>query len=426
MKNIPERGKKPAVKSVFYDDFSEGIRGDVWRALNERWKSQNNNGYSEDNCMFTTDPEAVAAEGATGGLVIIASNGDFAREEGRKRQGGGIVTKRLFGPGRYEVRMKAVPRAGQCSACWTYFNDWSLEYESRKYSEIDIEMPHGGDFRRYSGTTYENYASDSQKNCASEVISCPPVNDGKWHVFAFEWRTAGEDGESVTWLLDGVPRLKITRAVPRYTATFWVASLFQDAIAWLGDPLFERAYLYLDWVRITEYDEPCLDGNNEAENRLSYTGRYLGSSPVPHTDYFANGDFSRPACVKSFKGREICSWQLSDGAEIADGRLVLKAGASASQTVTAQYAGFAFELTAVCGGANDGLRVRVDCLKGAANCSEPALALLGSAEYAAERSGDRAVVRFTVGERETEHIRVTLCADGRELILTECHLKLVS
>lgn len=425
MNGVKRTGKDPVIKDVFFDDFSQGVRTDVWRALNEKWKSQNNNGYSEENCMYTTDPEAVAAEGATGGLVILASNGDFAREEGRKRQGGGIVTKRLFGAGKYEVRMKAVPRAGQCSACWTYFNDWSPDYTQRKYSEIDIEMPHGGDFRRYSGTTYENYIDDSRKNCESEVISCAPLNDGKWHVFAFEWRTAGEDGESVTWLLDGVPRLKILRAVPHYTATFWIASLFQDAIAWLGDPLFERAYLYLDWVRITEYDEPCLPGNAEAESKSNYRGIDLGKKPVPHTNYLANGDFSQPATVKNFKGRTISSWELSDGAEIYDGKLKLKAGASASQTVTSQYAGYSFELTAGVETTAESLIVCVEFLKGAANRIDPELTRTDFREYKIAVRERAAAIRFTVPEGESEHLRITLKANGSETAITDCRMELI-
>ena len=193
--------RPPQIKRIFFDDFSEGVRTEVWRALNEKWSSQHNNGYSEDNCLYTADPASVAAEGAHGGLVIIRSNGDFSAEEGRKRQGGGIVTKELFGPGLYETRVKAVPRAGQCSAMWTYYNNWAPKAEERRYSEIDVELPHGGDYRRWSGTTYENYMSGDEMVSRSEVIySRSPLNDGKWHTLAFEWRTDAANGdEAVVW-----------------------------------------------------------------------------------------------------------------------------------------------------------------------------------------------------------------------------------
>lgn len=405
----------PKTKDVFFDDFSEGVRGDVWRALHEKWKSQKNNGYSDDNCMYTTDPEKVKAEGGTGGLVIIRSIGDFADDSARKRQGGGIVTKRLFGPGRYEVRMKVVPRVGQCSAAWTYFNDWAPTLKERKYSEIDIEAPHGGDYRVYSGTTYENYLNGEERISRSETIETPPLNDGKWHVLAFEWRTDKERGdEGIVWYRDGLPVLRIDEAVPRYTATFWIASLFQDAIVWLGNPQFETAYMYIDWVKITEYEDPILQGNAERESLSPYHGRDLSDFAVPHTDYIANGNFSQPAVVESFKGRRIASWELRGGAEIVDGKLTLPPCGMAMQTVTAQYCGYAFEAEALAEVEEGEIEIVLECLEGKANCEEPQLKKCGEcSERLVFRKGDVAKKKtFHVGIEETEHVRIKISADG--------------
>ena len=415
--------KAPAVKGVFFDDFSQGIRGDVWRALNERWASQNNNGYAEENCLYTTDEREVAKAGGTGGIVVIRSNGDFA-PDGRQRQGGGIVTKRLFGAGLYEVRMKVAPRAGQCSAAWTYFNDWAKEYAARRYSEIDIEMPHGGDWRKFSGTTYENYLDGAHKNSRSETVACPPLNDGAWHVFAFEWRTDRANGdEGVVWYLDGKPVLFLKEAVPGYTATFWVASLFQDAIAWLGDPQFETAYLYLDWVRITEYCDPVLEGNAEKESKLLYTGVALKERALPENEYLADADFSRPPRRKNFKGREIVSWR-TEGAHIDGERLVLSAGGSARQRVTSQYGGFAFEVSAE--SESGDAEIVLAYYKGAANCEEPQLVFLGNSEETLTlRGAERKSVVFRIPEGETEHLEF-IVRSGGGAVLRRCGLKLVS
>lgn len=405
---MKEWNRRPVVKSVFYDDFSAGIRTEVWRALNEKWASQHNNGYAEENCLYTVDPDAVAAEGATGGLVIIRSNGDFA-QEGKQRQSGGIVTKRLFGPGYYEARIKVVPRAGQCSALWTYFNDWAPTLAARRYSEIDIELPYAGDYRRYQGTTYENYVNGEERISRSEVIESPcPLNDGNWHVLAFEWRTDEENGDiGVIWYQDGVPVLRIREAVPKYTATFWVASLFQDAVAWLGDPQFECGYLYLDWVRITEYDDPAREGNADKERAFSFTGVNLGDRPVPRNEYLANGSFLRPAKIKNFKGREIRSWQLSGGAALREGELLLKKG-SARQFVTAQYAGFSFEVQAdVTFGE---VTVFAEYYAGAANREQPDLKKVGESERALF-TREKGTWTFCIEEEATEHIALVLEAD---------------
>lgn len=404
----------PVVKGVFYDDFSEGIRGGVWRALHEKWASQNNNGYSEDNCLYTTNAREVEKMGASGGIVVIRSNGDLSPQKERKRQGGGIVTKRLFGPGLYEARMKVVPRVGQCSAIWTYFNDWAPAMEDRKYSEIDVEMPHGGDYRKFSGTTYENYVNAEQKISSSQVVDCPvPLNDGKWHVFAFEWRTDRENGdEGIVWYLDGKPVLTIREAVPHYTATFWLASLFQDSPAWLGVPRFETAYMYVDWVRITEYADPCLPGFAEKESRLTYKGTDLQNAPIPKTDYIANGSFSHPARSEDFKGNRIDSWELDGGAQISEGVLRMQGKSRVTQTIEAQYAGFVFELCVDAEAAGEGrLEVYLESLSGKANTLEPVFREEGrSGKKICFTSGKRMKKRaaFRIEEKNTEHIRVVL------------------
>lgn len=416
--------RPPQIKRIFFDDFSEGVRTEVWRALNEKWSSQHNNGYSEDNCLYTADPASVAAEGAHGGLVIIRSNGDFSAEEGRKRQGGGIVTKELFGPGLYETRVKAVPRAGQCSAMWTYYNNWAPKAEERRYSEIDVELPHGGDYRRWSGTTYENYMSGDEMVSRSEVIYSPsPLNDGKWHTLAFEWRTDAANGdEAVVWYQDGREVLRLCEAVPHYTATFWVASLFQDAIAWLGDPQFETAYMYVDWVKITEYTDPVQPGNAEKESGFSFTGKNIGASPVPKTDYLANAFFSRPAKTANFKGREITSWEIEGGA-IENGALRLANG-RAGQFIAAQYAGFSFE-TEVRGRAQGEVRVYLEYLAGEANRTDPVLEPVGKSGVLTLGKGETSLKGvWKIEEERTEHIRFVVEADG-EAVIEEAHLRLV-
>ncbi len=405
----------PKIVSEFYDDFSSGLRPDVWRAMHEKWKSQVNNGFSDENCAYTTYAPEVERLGASGGVVVLRSQGDFSAV-GEQRRGGGIVTKKAFGAGLYEVRFMPVPRAGQCSAAWTYYNDWAAEYDKRKYSEIDIEMPHGGDYRFYSGTTYENYMSGEQKNSASEIIDAgKALNDGKWHTLAFEWRTA-ENDTGIIWSLDGKPLLRIDEAVPKYKATFWVASLFQNAIAWLGDPLFETAYMFIDYVRICEYDDPIEESVEFQEENSPYCGRDLGKSPVPQTDYVSDGNFARPAETTSFNGKKIYSWRLSGAAKLNNHErlLVFSGDGKAAQTITAQYAGFSFKCT-VSGKVKSGaVSAKLICCKGKANCDEPKLTdLCECAETLTLEAGENSkTIEFHITEKQTEHIRLEIESRG--------------
>ncbi len=421
---MKEWNKAPKVKDVFFDDFSQGIRSNVWRVLNEKWKSQKNNGYSQDNCMYTTDINEVTANGAIGGLVVICSNGDLATDVNKKRQGGGIVTKKLFGPGKYEVRMKVVPRVGQCSAIWTYYNNWANSIEELKYSEIDLETPYGGDYRHWTGTTYEKYLNTDNKIYSSEVVNTIPLNDGQWHIMSFEWRTDEKNNDcGIVWYLDDKKVLRINEAVPKYTATFWIASLFQDAIAWLGDPLFEKAYMYIDWVRISQYSDRCLDGNAEKESQLKYTGMDLGSNYVPQTNYIANSDFSSPEKTLSFKGREIYSWKIAGG-QIIDNHLSLKNG-RAEQIIYAQYVNFRYKLH-LTGKTTGKVKVYLQFLSGQANKIDPELHVVGKSNVLELDSSSSILLGLLIIDHEqTEHIMLVIECVG-ECSIDNVHLMLIN
>lgn len=69
------------------------------------------------NIAWSTDEEKVAAAGATGGIVSLQVNGDLYPEKGRRREGASLITKKAFGPGKYEVRFKTVPRSAPLRRC---------------------------------------------------------------------------------------------------------------------------------------------------------------------------------------------------------------------------------------------------------------------------------------------------------------------
>lgn len=349
---------QPKIKDVFFEDFSQGIKSDIWNIPDQKW-GKYNNGVSAENAFFSRDSAVCRAFGAeSGGIAVLASRGDFYQPDGtssKSRQGSCIVSKRTFGPGKYEVRLKVVPRLGQCTAIWTYYDGGGGEdfkdYLQNKYSEIDIETPLWADFRNILGVSYqyyhENWDWKTQVALRRDSVffdkkQLRPYNDGKWHIFSFEWRNDKANGDrGIVWYLDGKEFGSAANWIPEYKAAFWVGNWFPDDPAWIGDPLFENAYMYVDWIRITEYDDPALEVKHTGGGG---TAADLGSAPIPVNNYISNGRFTQSLTLKNTKGQDITSWETVN-AERAGNSLSLDSEGRAAQIISAQYGGYSFRLS---------------------------------------------------------------------------------
>ncbi|MCI9504847.1 MAG: glycoside hydrolase family 16 protein [Clostridia bacterium] len=347
----------PVVTGTFYDDFSGGIDTDVWASDDRGWglDKTNNNGVTSKNILYSTNRERVEAEGAKGGIVAMKATGAYSTDP---YKGAVLITRDSFGAGKYEVRLKVLPRQGQCTALWTYWNGTPNlttgdSLEDSKYSEIDIELPEGGDFRQFSATTYSKYINKQNMDQTTAKVSYEKaglgnmsVNDGEWHTLAFEWRTA-ENDTGIIWYVDGQSVLKRTTSVPEYQATFWIGTHFPDIPSWLGVPNFDTAYMYVDWVKITSYDDPTIDecGSSTAKKEWSFVD--LGNAEIPHTDYIINGDFSRLQKGTADKALGWEEWLTSNsvcGSENYVGYLQIDPDSLIYQTVDSKYKGHKLKL----------------------------------------------------------------------------------
>ena len=349
----------PVVKGEpFYDDFSKGIDTNVWGSDDKGWglDKTNNNGVTSKNIMYSTNAQRVSEEGAEGGIVVMKANGAYSTDP---YKGSVLITRDSFGAGKYEVRLKVLPRQGQCTALWTYWNGTpnAETLEESKYSEIDIELPEGGDFRQFTATTYSKYINKQKMDQTTAKVNLKKagmgdmsLNDGEWHTLAFEWRTA-ENDTGIIWYVDGQSVVKRTTSVPTYAATFWMGTHFPDIPSWLGVPNFDTAYMYIDWVRITEYEDPTTDecGRTEyapgKEPEWSFVD--LGNAEIPKTDYTINGDFSRLAKGTEDKALGWQEWMTSEsvcGSENYVGYLEIKPDSLIYQTVDSKYKGHKVKL----------------------------------------------------------------------------------
>ncbi|MDR1094484.1 MAG: glycoside hydrolase family 16 protein [Clostridiales bacterium] len=339
VEETPVWNKEPTVTGSFFEDFASGISTSVWEICNQKWGLANN-GTSPANVLFSTSRALAAAEGCeSGGIAVLRSTGDYHETPSKRRQGAAIITRQAFGPGKYEVRMKVLPRLGQCTAAWTFYDGGGSTAETNKYSEIDIEMPMHADFRKWSGTSYK-YFYDWQvlAERGTAEAETDGVNDGQWHTYAFEWRTDEANGDSaVVWYMDGEKMFEIRDYTPRYTATFWIGSWFPNDAGWVGSPAFEEAYMYVDWVKITKYGDPVLAG--ASGNGSGGSPVNLGSDPIPQNQYVANPAF------KQFADGNFAAWEKSGSADSGGASSVLLGGGSKlTQFIAAQYPGYSFDL----------------------------------------------------------------------------------
>ncbi len=330
----------PNVTGTFYEDFATGVDTTRWEVSTQRWGS--GVGASPNNVFYSTDAEVVAASGAeSGGVLAMRTYGDYQKDSAKRRQGSLLVTRDTFGPGLFEVRIKVVPRVGQCSAMWTYWNGGGTTAETNRYSEIDIEMPMASDYRKWGGTTYKKFVDWTSVVERGTVTTEKEdgVNDGQWHVWAFEWRTDDTNGDNaVVWYLDGKKQFEIRDYTPTYTASFWIGNWFPEDLGWVGVPNFEEAYMYLDWVRITKYDDPVQTGlvRNTTPGGSAVD---LGSDPLPVNQYVANPVFNQ------VDNNTYVAWEKT-GTVTAGGTkpVVLSPEAKLTQIISAQYPGYSFDL----------------------------------------------------------------------------------
>jgi len=223
------------LENVFFEDFSQGIDINKFELAHTKWGTTNN-GVIAQNVNYTED-----------GIVILQANGDYYsgpltgyNSTSGKRTGAALVSNEAFGPGRFEVKMKAMPRFGATSAFWTFYYNHTLSLNQ----EIDIELNVNNDFRTMWTTNWTTLNQKDHRSHQTDVVH----NDGEWHVYKFEWRT---DPARIDYYVDDIHLYTSYHNIPTYAGRLWVGHWFPDT--WAGVPDFETDYMYVDWIRYTPY-----------------------------------------------------------------------------------------------------------------------------------------------------------------------------
>ncbi|MDE7082701.1 MAG: family 16 glycosylhydrolase [Clostridia bacterium] len=309
--------------NMFFDDFSGGVDYDSWYIGKQAWGSSGdgNGGVIPENVNYTDD-----------GVLVLSGNGDYytagdVRGVGSRKDGtltgAAIISKFLTAPGRYEAKMKVLPRQGACTAMWTYAYDTATSGNH----EIDIELPGGTKsgvitFENVLNTNYitldGNQSQDVNLNEATNGNTIV-LNDGKWHTFGFDWYTCeqGEDpalqGEDVTlgkvvYYVDGIVTAVSDLFVPYYQTRLWLGVWFPNNPGFMGSADFESDCMYVDWVKYTPFkNQPFVEftpplGTSQVADEREYPSAPVSTASV---NKVSNGNFEYAA-----KGKTNSGWRI--------------------------------------------------------------------------------------------------------------------
>lgn len=320
----------------FSQTMENGLNDNIFYSLEGAWHTDvaggEHNGMKHRNLFYTND--------GTTSYLAIKGRGYYNKEAGTidgRPEGACLVTKEHLGPGRYEIKMSAMPREGGVTAMWTYCT--TTGNESTSQNEIDIEI--GG---TTNGTNYESIwcTSWTKKNVketnAVDVTDKLYMNDGKIHTYTFDWYTnyRNSDERRVDWFIDGIYINSITgSAVPEHETPLWIGLWFPPL--WSGQASFDKDYLLIEKISYTAFDEnqyyetcrsePGYNKINPSEANI----QTLDFNEIKNINKLSNGDFE--SLDKASKDNSYYGWKI-DSASLG------------SVSLTSGQQGNAFMLTA--------------------------------------------------------------------------------
>lgn len=329
--------------NAFFDDFSTGVSKENWYIGKQAWGGSNG-GVIPENIKYTDDGSLVIqANGAYYDDNDIRGVGDI--KDGRYT-GGALISKFLVQSGRYEIKMKVLPRQGACSAFWTF----AYDTENALNHEIDIELPGGTrsntiSFTNVLNTNYITEQFSNSQDVNSETINGSPsyYNDGEWHTFRFDWYT---NPEKVIYYVDGKISAISNVFVPLMQSRLWVGCWFPVTSAFVGTANFETDYMYVDYVKYIPFLDQPFTKFNPAVNGYAEDYEYP-SEPIssPVNNKISNGDFDNVLLKNSRIGGWNATKRITEDKEIEEVCNVIESeGKDESKCLFVKDEGLAYQI----------------------------------------------------------------------------------
>lgn len=346
----------PDYDHAFFDGFDHGVSKESWYIADQAWGG-GNGGVIPENVSFS-DSGTLNLNG-TGAYYCgdeIRGVGDV--KDGRYT-GAALISKFTVGPGRYEIKMKVLPRQGACSAFWTFSNSVS---EGLNH-EIDIELPGGSqkDIVTFENVLNTNYITESKRQ-SQDVRAFDltgrnsAFNDGQWHTFGFDWYTSPK---RVVYHVDGKVSAVSELFVPDMQSRLWLGVWFPVSSSFVGTALFEKDAMQVDYVKYIPFKDqpyteflPSVNGVAEESEYPSVPGNIRNISKI------SNGDFEFAGTYSADRGGWTLAKYLDEKKEVSevssvrkgigrDGSYGLRVSdrGVAYQNIDSVYRGFRHELS---------------------------------------------------------------------------------
>lgn len=227
-----------AQQAAFFDDFD--------RLDQTRWYVSDgwSNG-AHQNCTWSADQVT-----AQGGRLNVG----FAPEPkgDRNYRCGEIQTRRAYGFGTYEARLKTPSGSGLNAAFFTYIG----AQQGQPHDEIDFEI-----LLRDTGsvdtTTFVNGVSGDGKIGSGQSHALPHPSDSDFITFAFTW-----EPDRLRYYIDGelVRTMTDPATIPSHDQRIFFSLWGSDTLTeWMGEfaPVAAPIAMEVDWVAFTPIGADC-------------------------------------------------------------------------------------------------------------------------------------------------------------------------
>ena len=269
--------------ATILEEFTGGIYSDgTFQISSFKWGGSTlNKGTLPNNVGYTED-----------GTLILSTKGNYYPNANESNSGAAIVSTEAYGPGRYEMAAKVPARHGMMTSIWSFY------YESASINhEIDIEFPPYEDmgYDYISTNTWTGLSKYTINHLEMDEKNIDPHNDGKWHVYAYEWSVKDN---YVKFYIDDQLVNTITTNIPQYEMQVWIGS-------WMNKDYvpYEQSDMLIDWFAYTSFNETAEDGVLEAKdeylnkkfaNPMQYPTEPTTLDEINY-DWMSNGNFEGSA-----------------------------------------------------------------------------------------------------------------------------------